>query len=67
LKDSLKDLTDFSLIPFQELVRESAVSEEFAHNALDADLIRHILATIGAEWDGEHLVKVPNDFGLAPI
>ena len=67
LKDSLKGRSDFALIPFQELVAESGVSEAFAYNALDADLIRHILGRIGAAWDGEHLVKVPNDFGLAPI
>ena len=46
---------------------ESGVSEAFAYNALDADLIRHILGRIGAAWDGEHLVKVPNDFGLVPM
>jgi hypothetical protein len=67
LKDSLKDRTDFALIPFQELVTESGVSEEFACNALDADSIRHILGRIGPAWDGEDLVKVPDDFGLIPI
>ena len=67
LKDSLKGRSDFSLIPFQELVAESGVSTEFAYNVLDADLIRHVLGRIGAEWDGEHLVKVPNEFGLPPI
>ncbi len=67
LKDSLKDRSDFALIPFQELVAESGVSEAFAYNALDADLIRHVLGRIGAAWEGEHLVRVPNDFGLAPI
>lgn len=67
LKDSLKGRTDFALVPFQELVAESGVSEVFASNSLDADLIRHILGRIGAAWDGEHLVKVPNDFGLAPL
>ena len=67
MKHSLKGRSDFALIPFEDLVAESGVSEAFASNALDADLIHHILGRIGAEWDGEHLVKVPNDFGLAPI
>lgn len=67
MKDSLKGRSDFALISFQDLVTESGVSEAFASNALDADLIRNILGRIGAEWDGEHLVKVPNDFGLPPI
>jgi len=67
MKDTRKGRADFALIPFQELVAESGVSEAFAYNALDADLIRHILGRIGATWDGEHLVRVPNDFGLAPI
>ena len=67
LKDSLTGRTDFALIPFQQLVTESGVSEAFACNALDADLIRHILGRIGAAWNGEHLVRVPNNFGLAPI
>jgi len=64
LKDSLKRRYDFVLIPFQELGTESGVSEEFAYNALGADLIRHILGRIGPAWDGEHLVRVPNDFSL---
>lgn len=64
LKGSLKDRTDSALVPFQDLVKESGVSEAFAYNALDADLIRHILGRIGAHWDGEHLVRVPHDFGL---
>jgi hypothetical protein len=67
LKGSLKDRTDFALIPFQELIRESSVSEEFAHNALDAALIRNKLGRVGPAWDGERPAKVPNDFGLAPI
>jgi hypothetical protein len=67
LKDSLEERTHFALIPFEELVKKSAVTKEFAHNALDADLIRHILGRIGAEWDGEDLVKVPHDFGLTPM
>ncbi len=66
LKDTLKGRSDFALIPFRELVAKSGVSEAFAYNALDADLIRYILGRIGAAWDGEHLVRVPNDFGLAP-
>jgi len=66
LKDSLKGRTDFALIPFQELVTQSGVSEEFACNALDADLIGNMLGRIGATWEGKHFVKVPRDFGLAP-
>jgi hypothetical protein len=67
LKDSLKDRTDFDLIAFQDLVKESGVSEGFAQNALDADLIWHIFGRIGAQWEGEHLVRVPHDFGLTPM
>lgn len=67
LKYSLKGRTDFGHVVFQDLVRESGVSEAFAHNALDADLIRHILGRNGAEWDGEHLVRVPIDFGQTPL
>ena len=32
------------------MVAESGVSEAFAYNALDADLIRHVLGRIGATW-----------------
>lgn len=67
LKDSLKGRTDFALIAFEDLVKQSGVSEAFAYNVLDADLIRHILGRIGAQWDGEHLVRVPHDFGLTPL
>jgi len=64
LKDSVKGRSDFALVPFDTLVADSGVSTEFAYNALDADLMRHVLGRIGAEWDGEHLVKVPIDFGF---
>lgn len=64
LKDSVKVRSDFAWVPFDTLVAGSGVSKEFAYNVLDADLIRHVLGRIGAAWDGEHLVKVPNDFGL---
>jgi hypothetical protein len=64
LKDSLKGRSDFAWVPFDTLVVESGVSKEFAYNALDADLIRNVLERIGAAWEGEHLVRVPNDFGL---
>ena len=67
LKDSVKGRSDFAWVPFDTLVAESGVSREFAYNALDADLIRHVLGRIAAERDGEHLVKVPNDFGLTRI
>jgi hypothetical protein len=67
LKGSLKRRNDIGRIAFQELVAESGVSEAFASNVLDADLILHILGKIGVAWDGEHLVKVPNDFGLVPM
>jgi hypothetical protein len=67
LKGCLKDRTgDFALIVFTNLVKESRVSEAFAQNALDADLIRHVLGRIGARWDGDQLVRVPHDFGLTP-
>ena len=66
LKDSVKGRSDFAWVPFDTLVAESGVSTEFVYNSLDADLIRHVLGRIGAEWDGEHLVKVPIDFALPP-
>ncbi len=67
LKSSLHGRTDFGLIALYDLVRESGVSESFARNALDADLIRHIFGKIGAAWEGEHIVRVPSNFGLTPL
>jgi hypothetical protein len=67
LKGCLKDRTDFGLISFYDLVTASGVPEAFAQNALDADLIRHVLGRNGAKWDGDHTVRVPHDFGLAPM
>ncbi|MGO9273228.1 MAG: hypothetical protein ACLQOO_23830 [Terriglobia bacterium] len=67
LKRTLPNRNDFGLIGFQELVKESGVSEAFAQNALDADLIRHVFGKTGARWHGDHYVEVPQDFGLAPI
>ena len=67
LKDSLRGRSDFALVAFDDLVRQSGVSQAFAYNALDADLIRHLLGKIGAEWAGKVLVRVPHDFGLSPI
>jgi hypothetical protein len=67
LKGSLKGRADFEFIAFQDLVKESGVSAAFAQNVLDADLIWHVLGRMGAEWEGEHLVRVPHDFGLTPI
>jgi hypothetical protein len=67
LKDCVKDRNNFDFIVFQELVRKSGVSEAFAHNALDADLIGNIFGIIGADWAGENLVKVPPNFGLTPL
>ena len=63
LKDLLKGRTDFALIPFEELVTESGVCEEFTCNALDADLTGDMLGKIGATTEGEHFVKLPSDFG----
>jgi hypothetical protein len=67
LKDALQNRSDFALVVFQDLVRDSGVSEAFARNAIDADLIWHVLGRIGAQWEGEHLLKVPPNFGLLPI
>ena len=67
LNNSLKGRTDFALVVFQDLVKQAGVSEAFAHNAIDGDLIGHVLGRIGAQWDGEHLIRVPHDFGLTPI
>ena len=65
LKDSLKDRTDFALIPLPEIVAKSGLSEGFVENAVDADLIRHMLGRAGAHWDGQStVVRVPHDFGL---
>jgi hypothetical protein len=64
LKDSVKGRTCSSLIPFEALVQQSGVSREFAYNALDADLIRHVLKRNGAEWDGGNVVQVPPNFGI---
>ena len=50
-------------MPFQKLVAESGVSEAFAHNPLDGDLIRQISGRICPEWDEEYVVRVPDDFG----
>jgi hypothetical protein len=67
LKGSLKDRTDFVFVAFHDLARESGLSEEFARNALDADLIGRILGRTGATWEGEHIVRVPNNFGSTPL
>jgi hypothetical protein len=67
LKGTLKDRTDSGLITLEDLLKESGVPEAFAHNAIEADLIRHILGRIGAVWEGERVVRVPRDFGLTPI
>jgi hypothetical protein len=67
LKGCLNGRTDFGLISFHELVKESGVSEAFAQNALDADLIRHVLGRNGPGWDGDHAVRVPHDFGIPPM
>jgi hypothetical protein len=67
LKGSLKDRTDFAFVAFHDVVKESGLSEDFARNALDADLIGRILGRTGAMWEGEHIVRVPNNFGLTPL
>jgi len=59
-----KDRTGDALISFDELVTKCGLSEAFVENALDADLIRHILGRVGAYWDGQGVVRVPQDFGL---
>lgn len=67
LKDSLRDRTQDACISFSDLVRASGVSQAFAYNALDADLIRRLLRRKGAEWLGDQLVRIPHDFGLSPL
>lgn len=67
LKGSLQDRSTPSFISFHNLVAESGVTEAFAQNALDADLIGEILGKTGAKWEGEHLVRVPANFGLGPL
>jgi hypothetical protein len=64
LKGRVKDRTTFSFIPFWDLVKESGLSEAFVQNAIDADLIRWVLGRIGAQWEGEHLIKIPRNFAL---
>jgi hypothetical protein len=64
LKGRPKGRTDFALISFQDLVRESGVFEAFAYNVLDADLVARMLGRIGATGEGEHLVIVPHDSAL---
>jgi hypothetical protein len=64
LKDSLKGRTEFAFVIFQDLVKQSGVSEAFAYNAIDADLIVYVLKRVGAQWDGNHLLKVPHNFGM---
>jgi hypothetical protein len=64
LKGRMKDRADSQLIDFYTLVREANVSEGFAFNAIEADLIRCVIGKVGARWDGELLIEVPPDFGL---
>ena len=68
LKDSVKGRNTFAFVDFFELVRESSVSEAFARNAIDADLVGNVLGRVGAHWEGDSLViKVPHNFGLTPL
>ena len=63
LKGCLKGRTECALVIFDDLITQAGVSSPFASNAIDCDLIRYVLGRVGAEWDGEHLIRVPNDFG----
>lgn len=64
LKGRVKDRTTFSFIAFWDLVKESGLSGAFVQNAIDADLFRWVLGRIGAQWEGDHLIKIPPNFGL---
>lgn len=68
LKDSVKGRNEFAFFDLYELVKESGVSEAFAQNAIDADLITHVLDRVGARWEGDSfIIKVPHNFGLTPL
>jgi hypothetical protein len=62
LKGFLKGRTDSQLVDFQTLVKEANVSEGFAFNAIEADLIGCALGRVGVRWEGELLIYVPCDF-----
>jgi hypothetical protein len=67
LKDSMKGRTTESLIDFYALVKGSGLPEAFVKNALDADLIGEMLCRVGAQWEGDTIIKVPPNFGLTPL
>jgi hypothetical protein len=67
LKDALCGRSEDEFIPLQVAATNSGLTEAFVENAIDADLIWEIFGKVGAHWSGEHLIRVPHNFGLPPM
>jgi hypothetical protein len=71
LKAKVKGRAHDNFATVDEVARESGLPDDFVRDAIESDLIRELFGTKGAEWGGYEdrgrFIRIPSDFGLAPL